>query len=120
MNQMEGYVEKRRRGKKRLLVMFFLAIVLFFSGRVLFTEVWDFLGGRQYAALPDGEEHSDKLVPGEIPLYLQKDIRWRQVRYGSDNMGATGCGPTCLSMVACGLREDIVCRKVSHRRQSTR
>lgn len=49
------------------------------------------------------EDMSDPLVAGEIPLYLQKDKRWRGEKYGDDVMEITGCGPTCLSMVVCGL-----------------
>lgn len=35
-----------------------------------------------------------------VPLLMQWDIRWGYTPYGSDVMGLTGCGPTCLSMVA--------------------
>lgn len=38
-----------------------------------------------------------------IPLFIQWDPRWGYRTYGSDFMGITGCGPTCLSMVVCGL-----------------
>lgn len=37
---------------------------------------------------------------GEIPLLLQWDSRWGYYQYGDNVMGLTGCGPTCLSMVA--------------------
>lgn len=40
---------------------------------------------------------------GTIPLFLQWDKRWGYETYGSDFLAVTGCGPTCLSMVACGL-----------------
>lgn len=34
------------------------------------------------------------------PLFLQWDSRWGYVSYGDDsNIGLSGCGPTCLSMV---------------------
>ncbi len=37
----------------------------------------------------------------EYPLFLQWDPRWGYARYGDDdsNIGLSGCGPTCLSMV---------------------
>ena len=35
-----------------------------------------------------------------IPEFYQWDPRWGYRTYGSDLMGFTGCGPTCLSMVA--------------------
>jgi len=34
-----------------------------------------------------------------IPLFLQWDPRWGYEQYGSDCIGITGCGPTCLAMV---------------------
>ena len=46
---------------------------------------------------------SDELTDGTIPLFLQWDVRWGYETYGSDLMAITGCGPTCLSMVRCGL-----------------
>ena len=33
-----------------------------------------------------------------VPLFLQWDRRWGYERYGSDVIGITGCGPTCLAM----------------------
>ena len=33
-----------------------------------------------------------------IPLFLQWDPRWGYEIYGSDCIGITGCGPTCLAM----------------------
>lgn len=34
-----------------------------------------------------------------VPLFMQWDTRWGYEKYGSDCIGITGCGPTCLSMV---------------------
>ncbi len=34
-----------------------------------------------------------------VPLFLQWDQQWGYERYGSDVIGITGCGPTCLAMV---------------------
>ena len=34
----------------------------------------------------------------EVPLFLQWDGRWGYEKYGSDVIGITGCGPTCLAM----------------------
>ena len=36
----------------------------------------------------------------QIPRLYQWDMRWGYKIYGSGPMGLTGCGPTCLSMVA--------------------
>lgn len=41
-----------------------------------------------------------------IPLFLQSDSRWGNQIYGDDRMEITGCGPTCLAMVRCGLGHD--------------
>lgn len=49
--------------------------------------------------------HSDE-VRGGIPLFLQADDRWGNKMYGDDCMAVTGCGPTCLAMVRCGLGND--------------
>ena len=46
---------------------------------------------------------SKEVTKGEIPHFLQWDERWGYETYGSDFMALTGCGPTCLSMVVCGL-----------------
>lgn len=43
----------------------------------------------------------------EYPLFLQWDPRWGYNEYGDDsNIGLTGCGPTCLSMVLYYLTGD--------------
>lgn len=43
---------------------------------------------------------------GGVPLFMQWDTRWGYKTYGSDCMGLTGCGPTCLSMVTVALTGD--------------
>ena len=35
-----------------------------------------------------------------VPLFLQWDMQWGYIPYGSDVAGITGCGPVCLSMAA--------------------
>ena len=50
---------------------------------------------------------SEEVTKGEIPLFLQWDERWGYETYGGDFLAVTGCGPTCLSMVVCGLTGDI-------------
>ena len=37
-----------------------------------------------------------------IPLFIQWDKRWGYRDYGGNYIGAAGCGPTCVAMVACG------------------
>lgn len=42
----------------------------------------------------------------DMPLLMQWDERWGYYQYGDNVMGLTGCGPTCLSMVASYLLGD--------------
>ncbi len=49
---------------------------------------------------------SRELSKDRIPLFLQWDKRWGYEEYGGDFLAVTGCGPTCLSMVICGLKGD--------------
>ena len=41
-----------------------------------------------------------------VPLFIQWDPMWGYEKYGSDVMGITGCGPTCLAMVGFYLTSD--------------
>ena len=41
-----------------------------------------------------------------VPLFLQWDPQWGYEEYGSDVIGITGCGPTCLAMVGYYLTGD--------------
>lgn len=52
-----------------------------------------------------GEIDVTKELTEGIPLLLQWDERWGYIRYGGDFLAVTGCGPTCLSMVWCGLNK---------------
>lgn len=49
---------------------------------------------------------SSEVKKGVIPSFLQWDKRWGYETYGNDMIAITGCGPTCLSMVVCGLTGD--------------
>lgn len=46
---------------------------------------------------------TEELSGGGIPLFIQWDSRWGYEQYGTNYLGVNGCGPTCLSMVTCGL-----------------
>ena len=53
-------------------------------------------------------DHPSKDVSGEVkkgvvPLFIQWDERWGYEDYGGNYFAVNGCGPTCLSMVVCGL-----------------
>lgn len=56
--------------------------------------------------LPAAKTIGDDLVKGQIPHLLQWDQRWGYEPYGTSNVAVSGCGPTCLSMVAAGLTGD--------------
>lgn len=57
--------------------------------------------------LPPAETVGELPAPGTIPLLLQWDKRWGYAPYGSETIvGVSGCGPTCIAMVACGLTSD--------------
>jgi len=43
---------------------------------------------------------------GQIPLLIQWDERWGYAPYGTSTVAASGCGPTCMSMVLTGLTGD--------------
>jgi len=45
-------------------------------------------------------------MTGGIPRLYQTDRRWAEKQYGTNVMEINGCGPTCLSMVYCGLTGD--------------
>ena len=67
-------------------------------------ETKDFVLG--YKELKDKKIKIDikkDVKKGSIPLFLQWDQRWGYKKYGGDFIAVTGCGPTCLSMVQCGL-----------------
>lgn len=42
----------------------------------------------------------------KMPLLLQWDARWGYTQYSEELFGMSGCGPTCLSMVALHLLQD--------------
>lgn len=44
---------------------------------------------------------------GEVPLYMQWDKRWGYKKYSGQVAGLTGCGPTCLSMAAVYLTQNL-------------
>lgn len=46
------------------------------------------------------------LSQGGIPELLQWDERWGYAPYGSSMVAVSGCGPTCMAMVAAGLNQD--------------
>lgn len=69
-------------------------------------EILDFVLG-----YPDTEPvvtggFSKKEKKQAYPLLIQWDDRWGYAPYGNDNIGISGCGPTCLSMVIYSLTKN--------------
>ncbi len=57
--------------------------------------------------MPDEEfELTDAELSADIPLLMQWDERWGFEDYGSYNIGISGCGPTCLSMILIGFTKN--------------
>ena len=70
-------------------------------------EARDFvLGYLDYDGNPDKIDISKEVKKGTIPHFLQWDKRWGYEQYGNNFLAITGCGPTCLAMVYCGLTGD--------------
>ena len=72
-------------------------------------EMTDFLYGYLTRDAAPSGGFTDKEQPEDYPLFLQWDIRWGYMPYGSANIGATGCGPTCLSMAVFYLTGNREC-----------
>ena len=60
-------------------------------------------GYMEYTKNPPIIDLTKEMEAGGIPLFIQWDPRWGYRTYGSDYIGIDGCGPTCMSMVVCGL-----------------
>ncbi|MCD8161714.1 MAG: C39 family peptidase [Clostridiales bacterium] len=70
-------------------------------------ETMDYVA--QYVTLKDVTQTIDLSEEAEsetVPLLLQWDTRWGYETYGSGLVGYTGCGPTCIAMVALFLTGD--------------
>jgi len=46
---------------------------------------------------------TEEMAERAIPLFIQWDKRWGYKSYGQSYIGVSGCGPTSLAMVVCGL-----------------
>lgn len=66
-------------------------------------EMLDFVSGYLAAGTKVTGGISQEESEEKCPLFIQWDERWGYMPYGDSNMGACGCGPTCLSMVAYSL-----------------
>lgn len=55
---------------------------------------------------PYADNIGTDLSQGGIPELLQWDERWGYAPYGTGIVATSGCGPTCMAMVAAGLNQD--------------
>ena len=70
-------------------------------------EIIDFAAGYLTSdGTVSGEITADDLSGDDVPLFIQWDSRWGYKQYGDNVIGLSGCGPTCLSMVAVALTGD--------------
>ena len=79
------------------------------------TETLDFVLSYPDKKDQPPSETIGQVTKGTVPLLLQWDERWGYQPYGKSMIGTSGCGPTCIAMVAAGLtgREDITPAKVA-------
>ena len=49
---------------------------------------------------------SKEEITGQIPYLLQWDVRWGFHKYGDNNIGFSGCDPTCLAMILAAYIKD--------------
>ena len=69
-----------------------------------YPEASDFVNEYPYESKKKhNTDISNQLLKDTVPLFLQWDKRWGYEYYGNEFLAITGCGPTCLSMILCGL-----------------
>lgn len=91
---------RRRRVVEGTVILVILLVAVLAMRRWLPAGRDDFFRGGEGSV-----ELTDQIVPGQIPTFYQFDERWKDQVYGDGAMELTGCGPTCLSMVLCGLTQ---------------
>lgn len=69
-------------------------------------EMIDFAKGYIYGEAAGDTALTEQEKSEKIPLLFQWDTRWGYHPYGDDNIALSGCGVTCLSMVALGLTDN--------------
>jgi hypothetical protein len=71
-------------------------------------ETIDFVAAypKKHQQVHENVSLSEELESSDFPLLLQWDERWGYESYGDGLIGYTGCGPTCLAMVALYLNQD--------------
>lgn len=97
--------EARRRRKIRVRKVWIGLALILILGVVLYLKYYAFPEETPFLPREENtvEALSDEIVPGKMPMFFQYDRRWKNEMYGDGTMEFNGCGPTCLSMVLCGL-----------------
>lgn len=70
---------------------------------IVAPEKISFVLAERFAAQTPTGDWRFSLESNTLPYYIQYDQRWAFHPYGNGVMGYTGCGPTCLAMVAAAL-----------------
>lgn len=91
---------------KKMRIRFIAVLIIILFGAFFVRGIYGVLA-EEDTLLPKASvgELSDEIVPGKLPMFFQYDARWKDIKYGDGTMELTGCGPTCLSMVLCGLKQ---------------
>lgn len=93
--------ERRKRVlRKRIILYIFIIFICF--GILKFIDVFGDSNSDSYGNI----DVSKDIKSLDIPLFLQGDKRWGNLKYGNDTIEKEGCGPTCLAMVVTGLTKD--------------
>ena len=117
INKQPATKSRKKKILKILLALGIVAIIIsvlyYFVGKDLRdlnkmvkanSETKEFAKGYFFNAFKKPEiDLTDEVTKGEIPHFLQWDKRWGYRNYGGSMIAVSGCGPTCLSMVVCGL-----------------
>lgn len=72
-------------------------------------ETLEFVLGYPALSGSAAPQRLEGIARGAYPALLQWDDRWGKMPYGGSIMALSGCGPTALSIVACGLTGDASC-----------
>ncbi len=70
-------------------------------------EIVDFAVGYLTTDGSVNGEITENDLSSNVPLFIQWDTRWGYVPYGDNVIGLSGCGPTCLSMVAVAMTGNL-------------
>lgn len=119
-------IRRRRQRRRRLLfirccvficLLGFLSVYIKNQASGVPSEITDFVkkypeaesfaqNYNQYKDYNEPISIDKEMQTDGIPLFIQWDKRWGYRDYGKNYIGIAGCGPTCLSMVYCGLTRD--------------